>query len=393
VRRSIPFVILVTFAGCGGGSTPAPTTPTTPTTPTALAAPVASAPGADQQLTSLRPTLTVVNSTTTGGSGARTYDFQVSDRSDFSAGTGTQSPYYTLTLTQNGVAEGTGSTSVTITSDLVPAARFYWRARVNQGSLTSDWSAVRSFRTQIVAYTRPGELYDPLVNGQTIAELLFKRTTFIAGKGLRINDSDSYARFRLNPPIAGGGEFSVDIEGLTDRPVSENSDTAKLKIFSMGDTLFSIYFSKWLMDTQYRGFNGNPDNAIAYKVLFGQDEDDHKLEPDLNVRRASVLHLNPANTYHWKATFGMGFHLRIFDGGAGAATGIGGAQIYDFGQTIGIMYAPSPMFAYLGINESGAETGSFPNAVYRNLWIGDKARPRALGTALLPAPALTVTRK
>jgi hypothetical protein len=52
------------------------------------------------------------------------------------------------------------------------------------------------------------------------------------------------------------------------------------------------------------------------------------------------------------------------------------------------MYAPSPMYAYLGINESGAETGSFPNAIYRNLWIGDKPRPRALGSALAPAPAL-----
>ena len=156
----------------------------------------------------------------------------------------------------------------------------------------------------------------------------------------------------------------------------------------MGDTLFSVYFSKWLLDTQYRGFNGNPDNAISYKVLFGQDEDDHKLEPDLNTRKASVLHLNPANVYHWKAVIGMGFDLTIFDGGPGGATGIGGSQIYHYGQTIGIMYAPNPMFAYLGINESGAETGSFPNAIYRNLWIGDKARPRALGTALTPPPAL-----
>ena len=373
---------------CGGGSTPAPTpttpTPTTPTTPTSIAAPAAAGPGADEQLTSLRPTLIVTNSST-ANSGTRTYEFQVSDKSDFTA-SGGASANFPVTVTKTGVAEGTGSTSYTVEADLLPAARLYWRARATNGTLTSDWSAVRSLRTQIVGFNRNGELYDPLVNGQTVADLLFKRTAFIGGKGLRINDSDSYARYRLNPPITAGGEFSVDVEGLTDRPVSENPDTAKLKIFSMSDSLFTIYQSKWLMDVQYRGFNGNPPNSIAYKVLFGKDEDDHKLEPNLGERTAGIRQLVPGNTYHWKATFGMGFRLAITDGGPGAATGIGGAAVYEFGQTIGFMYAPNPMFAYLGVNDSGSETGSFPNAIYRNLWIGNKARPPALGTALRPLP-------
>jgi hypothetical protein len=373
-------------AACGGSSTPAPTTPTTPAAPTSIAAPVPSAPGVDEQLASLRPTLSVTNSTT-AASGARLYEFQISDRSDFTVdAAAVKSTYFPTTFAKADVAEGGGTTSVTVDVDLMPAARLYWRARAIQGSVIGDWSAVRSFKTQIVGYNRAGELYDPLVNGQTMAEYTFKRTSFIAGKGLRINDSDSYARYRLNPPIAGGGEFSVDVEGLTDAPVSENPDTAKLKIFSMCDRLFSIYQSKWLMDVQYRGFNGNPANAIAYKILFGEDDDKFKLEPDLGVRLASVRHLSPANTYHWKATFGTGFRLSIFDGGPGAATGIGGVGVYDFGQTVGVMYAPSPMFAYLGVNDSGSESGSFPNAIYRNLWIGNRARPAGLGTALRPAP-------
>ena len=121
-------------------------------------------------------------------------------------------------------------------------------------------------------------------------------------------------------------------------------------------------------------------------MLFGKDEDTHKLEPNLGERTAGVRHLSPGNTYHWKAVFGMGFRLTVFDGGPGAATGIGGTQIYDMAQTIGVMYAPNPMFAYLGVNDSGSETGSFPNTIYRNLWVGNKARPAALGTALRPLP-------
>ena len=386
-RRALRLASVTALAGlvaCGGGSTPGTSTPTTPTS-TTLVAPTPSAPAADQQLSALRPTLTVNNSAATSG-GARTYEFQVSDRSDFGT-SGPGSAYYTTTVSKAGVAEGTGTTSYTVETDLLPAARLYWRVRITNASGSSDWSAVRSFRTQIIGYNLAGELYDPLVNGQTVAEFLWKRTTFIPDKGLRINDSDSYARYRLNPPIRSGGEFSVDVEGLTDAPVSENPDTAKLKIFSMCDSLFSIYQSKWLMDTQYRGLNGNPNNAISYKVLYGVDDDAHKLEPNLGDRQAGVRHLSPGNTYHWKATFGTGFRLQIFDGGAGAATGIGGTGIYDFSQTTaGFMYAPDPMFAYLGVNDSGSETGSFPNAIYRNLWIGDKPRPTALGTALRPLP-------
>jgi hypothetical protein len=381
--RLVSIAACIAAAACGSKTPSSPTT-TTPATPTSIAAPAPSAPGVDELLTSLRPTLTVTNSTTTGGSG-RTYEFQISDRSDFTTDpTATRSAFYPTTFSRTGVAEGGGATSVPVDVDLMPAARLFWRARAVQGSVTGDWSAARSFRTQIVGYNRKGELYDPLVNGQTVAELLFKRTAFIAGKGLRIDDSDSYARYRINPPIPAGGEFSVDVEGLTDLPVSGNPDIAKLKIFSMSDSLFTIYQSKWLMDIQYRGLNGNPDNAISYKVLFGQDEDDHKLEPDLNVRRASVRHLSPGNTYHWKATFGAGIRLVVLDGGPGAATGVGGVGIYDLSQTIGFMYAPNPMFAYLGVNDSGSETGSFPNAIYRNLWIGDKGRPAGLGSALKP---------
>jgi hypothetical protein len=276
---------------------------------------------------------------------------------------------------------------VTLEQDLQPATRFYWRVRWTQGSTTSDWSAAGTFRTQIIGFNLAGELYDPLVNGATVGEFQFKHTTFFPGKGLRIDDSDSYLRYGLKQTVS-NGEFSLDVEGISDHPVSSNPDTGKLKILSMCDRTTDINFSDYLMNVQYRGLNGNPDNAIAFKMLLGVDDDDHKLEPDLGTRINSVRHLSSGNTYHWKATWGNFFHLTVFDGGpggvAGSGSGLGGTQIYDYGKTTIYSYAPPSHFAYLGTNNSGSETGSWPGAIYRNVWIANKARPASLGSAMTP---------
>ncbi|MCM3880439.1 MAG: fibronectin type III domain-containing protein, partial [Vicinamibacterales bacterium] len=217
--------LAIATAMCGENSTPTqPTTPTTPTpTPTPNVAPLLDSPAADAQLDNLRPTLTVKNGTSSQ-TGAKTYEFQVSDRSDFGANSGGASAYYAVSATKTGIAEGSPTTNVAIDTDLQPATRFYWRSRWVQGSTNGDWSETFTFRTQIVGYNRTNELYDPLVNGATVAELRFKRTTFIAGKGLRVDDSDSYVRYRLGQTIT-NGEFSLDIEGISNSPVSENSDT------------------------------------------------------------------------------------------------------------------------------------------------------------------------
>jgi hypothetical protein len=384
LRVFVAGLCIAVAVACGSDSK-SPSAPTTPPTSTTLTAPSASAPADGLQLTSLRPTLTVTNGTSAG---TRTYEFQLSDRSDFSPAAGAVvSSYYPVTVTKTGVAEGGGTTSFTVEADLQPATRLFWRARIlDAGTTASAWSATRSFLTQIVGYNRPGELYDPLVNGETVAELRFKRTTFVAGRGLRIEDSDSYARYRLQQNVS-NGEFSLDVEGLSDRPVSENSDTGKLKILSMSDSPSSVYASKWLMNAQYRGLNGNPDNAISFKMLLGDADDDHKLEPDFGSRLAGVRHLNPAATYFWKATWGNFIRVVVQEGAVGAGgsgSGEGGPTIYDLSQSTPFTYNPPTHYAYLGINDSVPETGSWPNVIYRNVWIGNKARPTSLGSALRP---------
>lgn len=392
--RSILFVCVaaITAAACGSKASPTqPTSSTTtttappPPTTTAVTALTLDSPASDDQLNTLRPTLTVKNAT--GGTDSRTYEFQVADRSDFTVGAGSKSAFYAVNVTRTPVAEGTSTTAVAIDQDLQPATRFYWRARSTQGSTTSDWSSTGTFRTQIIGYSQPGELYDPLVNGVTIADFRFKRTTFVSGKGLRVDDSDSYVRYGLKRTIT-DGEFSLDIEGLSASPVSENPDTAKLKILSMCDRTTDINFSDYLMNVQYRGFNGNPPNAISFKMLFGQDDDAYKLEPDLGTRIAGIRSLNPASTYHWKATWGHFFHLQVYDGGVGGVngslSGIGGTSIYDLQQNTIQTYAPPSHYAYLGTNNAGSETGSWPLATYRNVWIADRARPATLGSAMTP---------
>lgn len=148
---AITGVAALTAAARGSNSSPtqpgtSTTTITSPvTTPPATTAPTLDSPASDDQLSTLRPTLTVKNAT--GGTGARTYEFQVADRSDFAVGAGSKSAYYAVNVTRTGVNEGTPTTAVAIDQDLHPATRFYWRARSTQGSTTSDWSSTDTFRT------------------------------------------------------------------------------------------------------------------------------------------------------------------------------------------------------------------------------------------------------
>jgi hypothetical protein len=386
-RLAAWFILAALGAACGGGgSNNTPQPPTTPTPPPATAAaPTIEAPAADEHLATLRPSLRIRNGVSSTA-GAKTYEFQISDQSDFAAGSGSRSDHFAVTFSRTGVTEGAATTSIDVDTDLQPATRFYWRTRWVQGSTNGEWSATSTFRTQIAGFNRAGELYDPLVNGATIAEARVNGSTFVDGRGLRLQETNAYLRYRLAQPIW-NGEFSVDVEGLSNSPVSASGNTGKLKILSMDDNSGNHYTSDFLMNVQYRGFNGNPDHAISFKMLMGEDVEERKLEPDLGRRTASVHHLNPGHTYYWKATWGNFIQVVVQDGGPGgvnsSGSGQGGVTIYDYGQTSHFGYTPATHFAYVGVNNSTEDTGSWP-ATYRNVWIGNKPRPASLGSAMRP---------
>ncbi|MGH9328815.1 MAG: hypothetical protein ACRD09_00090, partial [Vicinamibacterales bacterium] len=78
-----------------------------------LTAPVLASPSDGEQLSTLRPTLTVQNGTS-DRNGVRTYEFQISDRSDFSSDLTSLVTSFYVVVNRPGVPEGTdGRTSFT----------------------------------------------------------------------------------------------------------------------------------------------------------------------------------------------------------------------------------------------------------------------------------------
>ncbi len=357
---------------CNDDKKAAPTAPTPPVD-AHLTAPVADSPSDGTQLDTLRPTLTVRNGTSDQTTGARTYEFQVSDNSDFTTA-GFAARTFRVVVTKPGVPEGTGgTTSFAVTDDLQPTTKLYWRARVVQGSVMSAWSATASFKTRLMGFSRPGELYDPLIHGETVGQIVGS-TTFIPGRGIQLNNGQSYVKYLL-PQTITNGEFSMDVEGLR-----ANGPGDKAKVFGMQEGQDDFITNRYRVDIQYRGVTGVPPNAIQWRVLYGSATDlSVRYEPDTDKRFASVFLLNPSTTYHWKATWGSDFHLVMREGG------IAGVPLYDYGlPTPRGSYAPNPHYAYLGapVGRSGTEAASIAGTIYRNVWLGAGPRPSSLGSAL-----------
>ncbi|MCX6551812.1 MAG: hypothetical protein NTY02_12575 [Acidobacteria bacterium] len=366
-------LVVAASVGACSEKTSTPTTPTSPTVPVAptLTKPAPDTPENGQQLDTLRPTLTVSNGTS-NQSGTKTYEFQISDNSNFTL-TGEFNAWFAVTTSTTGVAEGSGKTSFTPAQDLQPTTLFYWRARMTQGTTTSDWSDTRSFKAKLVGYSRPGELYDPLIFGETVGERIGS-TTFIAAKGIRLDANTSNIRYRL-PQTVTAGEYSMDVEGL-----KANASGDKAKVFGMQQGTSDFISDPYRVDIQYRGTTGAPPNAITWRVLYGSATDTSvRYEPDTTTRFNSVYLLDGATKYHWKATWGSDFRLVVRTGG------VTGPELYNYGlPTPKGTYSPNPHTAYLGapVGTSGAESASIPGTIYSNVWLGTRPRPTSLGSAL-----------
>jgi hypothetical protein len=331
---------------------------------TQLGAPAVDAPGDDEQLSTLRPTLVVRNGTSSQN-GTRTYEFQVAADSSFA----------TVALARSGVAENSsGKTSLTVDQDLQSTTRYYWRARLTQGTTSSAWSPVSRFRTKAVGYNNAGELFDPLVAGETVGAV-FGTHTWVPGRGIRLETASSYVRYAL-PATVATGEFSMEIEGL----IPNNPVAGKPRVFSMLNGTGRLDLSKYQMNVQYRGSDGNPNNAIAFKAVWG--DEDVKLEPELHERLADVRLLDPSRTYFWQSTWdSLTFRLVVRENNTT------GNVLYDRAKTSPPgygPYAPTPHYAYLGANEKalGGEDGTVAGIIIRNVWLSNKPRPASLGSAV-----------
>jgi hypothetical protein len=379
-RVTLAVALLAAAWSCGSDKTTPSSPSSTPgsgtTTAPVLTKPTPDSPSDGAQLDTKLPTLTVTNGTSTQATPAKTYEFQVSDNSAFAA-SATFNVWFATTVSGTGVSENTsGKTSYTLTQDLQPATKYYWRARLVQGSTNSEWSDVRSFKTKLEGYSRPGALYDPLIFGETVGERV-GQTTFIAGKGLRVDNTTSMVRYLL-PQTVTTGEFSMEIEGL-----QANASGDKCKVFSMQEGTTNFTDNRYRVDIQYRGTTGVPPNSITFRALYGSATDTSvRYEPDTATRYASVYLLSPSTKYYWKATWGSEFRVIVKEGGIN-----GSNTFYNIGvaSTKGT-YSPSPHYAYLGapVATSGTESASVAGAIYSNVWLGNTARPASLGSALNP---------
>ena len=364
--------LAVIAAACGGKDSPSSPSPSAPAH---LTAPIGDTPSNGEQLDTLRPTLTVRNATSDQASGTRIYEFQISDNPSFSSGAVTTPAGFAVLVSKTGVAENaSGKTAFVVEQDLQPTTKYYWRARAVQASSQSDWTSVMTFNSKLVGYNRAGELYDPLIHGETVGERIGS-TDFIPGKGIRLNTNTSYVRYLL-PRTITTGEFSMEVEGL-----AANAPGDKAKVFGMQEGTDDYITNRYRVDIQYRGTAGFPPNAITFRVIYG-DADCCKYEPDTDTRFRSVVLLNPSTTYYWKYTWGQGTEVRV----SVKEGGINGSQIYDVGvPALKGIYSPSPHYAFIGVptGRSGAESASIPGTIYRNVWIADHPRPQSLGSALV----------
>jgi hypothetical protein len=367
---SIPAAAAILLGACGGKDK-SPTSPT-PTT-ASVTAPVLETPAANQQLDTLRPTLTVKNATA-DHAGTRTYEFQISDSNNFTSALTSNVTGFAATVGKTGVAEGAdGKTSWTPDADLQPTTVFYWRVRATQGTSNSPWSEVGKFKSRLVGFLRAGELYDPLIHGETVGEVI-GNATFVPGRGIQFNAGTSYVRYLL-PQTITSGEFSMDVEGL-----QANGPGDKAKVFGMQEGTGDFITNKYRVDIQYRGVRGVPPNAITFRALYGSATDTSvRYEPDTATRFASVFALDPSTVYNWKATWGSEFRVTV------RAGGLDGSILYNVGMaTPRGTYAPNPHYAYLGapVGRSGSEAATIPGTIYRNVWLGNRPRPDSLGSAL-----------
>ena len=233
-----------------------------------------------------------------------------------------------------------------------------WRARAEHGEAFGPWSEVRTFRTpdQPEAYSIPGELYDPLLNGESVGNIIGS-TTFVPGKGIRLNNQMARIKYVLRRTVR-SGELSMIVSGLR-----TNTEGNKTKIMAMAEGDADITTNDRRMTVEKRG---DPAGIIAWRFISYLDAVD-----TVGGERV-VREFNPNRDYLWVASWrNQFFKVSIFEGGPG------GKLIYNFGKHFDGPYDPSPHHAWAGgpPGRVGAKSGSVDGMVVRQVYLGERPRP------------------
>jgi hypothetical protein len=260
----------------------------------------------------------------------------------------------------SGTVAGGGGTSLsfTPTCQLELDAPHTWRARAVLNGAVGPWSNAAAFRTATGGYIRDNEVYDPLVNGKTVGEIV-GNVTFLPGVGVRLNDHGSHIRYRL-PRTLTRGEFSLIITG-----VATNTEGDKTKVFAMAEGLDDIVTNDRRFTIEKRG---DPEGIVAWRFITREDQ------IDTEGAEREFVSFDPNQPYLWSATWNGFFNLRIQRGGAGGTT------VYSKGKPYSGEYDPNPHYAFIGSpsGRSGISAATVPGMIVRHVWISPNPRPTSI---------------
>lgn len=234
-----------------------------------------------------------------------------------------------------------------------------WRVRAVYQGAFGPWSSDGTFRSAAGGFIRRNEVFDPLTNGRTVGEIVGD-VTFLPGVGVRLNNFNSYIRYRL-PETLTQGEFSLIITN-----VATNTEGDKTKVFAMSEGLADLVTNDRRFTVEKRG---DPEGIVAWRFITRDDQIDTE-----GAEREFVA-FDPGQPYLWTTTWNGFFNLRIQRGGASGPT------IYSKGKHYQGVYDPDPHYAFIGAPEgrSGITAATVPGMIVRNVWISPNPRPASIG--------------
>lgn len=257
------------------------------------------------------------------------------------------------------VPGGGGSTvSYTPSCTLEFDQQYAWRVRAVFQARQGPWSPDATFRAPVGGFLNASGVYDPLVNGRTVGEIV-GNVTFIQGVGARLEEFGSHIRYRL-PQTMTDGEFSMIVTG-----VATNTEGDKTKIMAMSEGLDDIVTNNRRMTVEKRG---DPEGIVAWRLISHLDQ------VDTEGPEREFVPFDANASYLWTATWNGFFNLRIQRGGSGGET------VYSKGKHYDGLYDPDPHYAFAGApsGRSGITAASVPGMIVRHVWISRNPRPANL---------------
>jgi hypothetical protein len=343
-----PILLALLVYACGdeGGSPSAPSSTShggarsggvLAATDLSLSAPTLQEPPAGEAVQDLQPELVIGNAT--GGSGTRTYTFDLA----------LDSAFQQIALTVPGVSEGLGGiTRWRVPEPLQADTKYYWRVAAATATGDGPYSAVSEFRVrEPFRADRPtGSLvvFDPLTNGSSVGEVI--GGSFVPG-GWQPQTNLDCLRYQIPTHPEGRVEFTTT-NLSTPNPVPGKR----------------ILFSMW--DPSKGDYRENPYRVNISKLDYSTTKfDDVRLRwisrGEEHNTGISFFDFEPQLVYEWRMEWGSfpgirSQHVKVF---------LDGIEILNRNYTP--VYHPNPHWVELGNCE---REESLEMAIYSNIRIG-----------------------